>query len=201
MTALIGPTSSGKTTFTLLLARFYEPREGRIFIGDQAIENMSIKNLRHHVGFVFQETFLFTGSIRDNIRFGRKDVSEEMMIKAAKVAHADEFITGLPEGYDTPLGDRGVQLSGGQRQRLALARALVYDPPILILDDATAALDASTDAIVRANLREAFAGRTVIMITHKTASLRLADQVLVLKDGQTSEAATRDLERLAGEWT
>ena len=201
VTALIGPTSSGKTTLTLLLARFYEPATGRILIGEQPLAAIAIKNLRQHVGFVFQETFLFTGSIRNNIRFGRTDVSEEMMITAAKVAHAHEFIVDLPQGYDTPLGDKGVQLSGGQRQRLALARALVYDPPILILDDATAALDASTDAIVRTNLREVFAGRTVVMITHKTASLRLADHVLVLKAGQVSEAATRDLTALAEEWT
>lgn len=194
VTALVGPTGSGKTTLALLLGRFYAPTAGRITLDEIDLADLSVDSLRHHVGYVFQETFLFTGSVRDNIRYGRMDVSDEMVLHAAKIAHADEFIVGLPHGYDTPLGEKGVQLSGGQRQRLALARALVYDPPVLVLDDATAALDASTDAIVRQNLRDAFRGRTVVMITHKRASLALADRILRLGEGRVAPTEARALE-------
>lgn len=194
VTALVGPTGSGKTSLALLLGRFYEPSSGRILIDGVNVNTLPLSLVRHRIGYVFQETFLFTASIRDNIRYGRLDVSEDMLVRAATVAHAHEFITGLPQGYDTPLGAEGVQLSGGQRQRLALARALVYDPSLLILDDATAALDASTDAIVRANLKHAFRGRTVLMITHKKTSLALCDHVLRLSKGRiealTARAAT-----------
>ncbi len=184
VTALIGPTGSGKTTLSALLARFYSPSSGRVTISGQDIASVTLRDLRRHVGFVFQETFLFSASIRDNIRYGRTDVSEEMLKTAARVAHAHEFIMSLPQGYDTRIGEGGVQLSGGQRQRLALARALVYDPEILVLDDAMAALDASTEALIRERLKELRAGRTVIMITHRASSLALADQVLVMKQGR-----------------
>ena len=188
VTAIVGPTGSGKSTLAGLVGRFYDPQLGVIRVDDIDVREFRLKDLRRSVGYVFQETFLFTETIRNNIRYGRMDVSDAMLKAAARAAHADEFIESLPQGYDTWLGESGVQLSGGQRQRLALARALVYDPRILILDDATAALDATTERSVLEMLEPIFRDRTVIVIAHRLGALRLADQVLVLNDGRIEQA-------------
>lgn len=179
-TAIAGPTGSGKTTLVALLGRFYDAKSGEIFIGDQDLRSIKVRDLRHHIGYVFQEAFLFSDTIRNNIRYGRGDVSEEMMREAARAAHAEEFILSLPQGYDTLIGEHGVQLSGGQRQRLAIARALVYDPEILILDDALSALDASTESLVRTQIRPLFENRTVLIIAHRPSTLELADDCVRL---------------------
>lgn len=192
VTALVGPTGSGKSTLAGLIARFYDPESGSISIDQQDLANVNIRELRHHIGYVFQDTFLFSQSVKDNIRYGRKDVSDEMVKKAAEIAHADQFIQSLPNGYDTLLGERGVMLSGGQRQRLALARALVYDPKILILDDATAALDPMTERLVFDRLDPIFKGRTVLMIAHRLSSVEAANHVLVMQAGQIIQSGTHD---------
>lgn len=194
VTAIAGPTASGKSTLVSLIARFYDPQKGSIRIGGQDLRSLSLKNLRHKVGIVFQETFLFSNTIRENIRYGRKDVNDEMLLAASVAAQAHEFIEALPQGYDTLLGEGGVQLSGGQRQRLALARALVYDPKVLILDDPLAALDSQTRASVQANLNTAFEGRTVIWITHQAQSLPMADSILFLDQGKITRASERAVE-------
>jgi ABC-type multidrug transport system fused ATPase/permease subunit len=195
ITALVGPTGSGKSTLSGLIARFYDPESGTVEIDGQDIRKFDLNQFRHHIGFVFQDTFLFSQSVRDNIRYGRHDVSEEMIRKAAEVAHAHEFIEDLPQGYDTLLGQRGgVMLSGGQRQRLALARALVYDPKILILDDATAALDPMTERLIYNRLDPIVQGRTVLMIAHRLSSVESASHVLVMENGQIIQSgAHKDL--------
>lgn len=190
VTALVGPTGAGKSTLAALIARFNEPTRGRILIDKQDLHEIDLHDLRQKVGYVFQETFLFTGTVRENILYGRSDVSEQMMHMAARISHADEFIARLPNGYDTVLGERGVLLSGGQRQRLALARALVYDPAILILDDATAALDMRTERAVHQELDSVFSGRTVLIIAHRLASVETADHVIVLDHGRIVQEGT-----------
>jgi ATP-binding cassette subfamily B protein len=190
VTALVGPTASGKSTLAGLLARFYDPDQGEILIDGQDLREVDRRDLRRRIGYVFQETFLFSSTIRDNILYGRRDVSEEMLQRAAKIAHADEFIEKLPNGYDTLIGERGVNLSGGQKQRLALARALVYDPEILVLDDATAALDASTERVIHTRLDPVFRGRTVLVIANRLASVHQADHVIVMENGRITQSGT-----------
>lgn len=192
VTAIVGPTGSGKTTLAGLIGRFYDPDRGAIFIDGQDVRSMNLRQLRRLVGYVFQETFLFSSTIRDNIRYGRSDVSDEMVRHAARIAMADEFIEKLPQGYDTLIGEQGVALSGGQRQRLALARALVYDPAILILDDATAALDATTEELVHQRLDSVFKGRTVLLIANRLTSVKDADYVLVLENGRLTQKGTHE---------
>ncbi|MFL5814763.1 MAG: ABC transporter ATP-binding protein [Bdellovibrionia bacterium] len=199
VTAIIGKTGSGKSTLGGLIARFYDPQKGAIRVDGHDLKSIELKELRHTVGYVFQETFLFSDTIRNNIRYGRLDVSDEMLYSAAKAAHAHEFIQSLPNGYDTILGDGGVNLSGGQRQRLALARALVYDPKILILDDATAALDPKTERSVQESLEELFENRTVLMITSRVSAVQCADHVIVLEEGRISQTGNhQDLARAEG---
>lgn len=192
ITALVGPTGAGKSTLAGLIARFYDPHGGAIRIDGQDLIEVDLRDLRQRVGYVFQETFLFSSTIRDNIRYGRMDVSDEMVKRAAEIAMADEFIERLPQGYETLLGERGVMLSGGQRQRLALARALVYDPAILILDDATAALDATTEEVIHRRLDPVFKGRTVLLIANRLSSVAGADHVLVMEGGRITQAGTHD---------
>lgn len=183
ITAIVGPTGAGKSTLVNLVAKFYDPKDGDVRIDGQSTREANPSEIRKKVGYVFQDTFLFSGSVRDNIRYGRTDVSDEMMRNAANAAHVDEFVHSLPQGYDTRIGDGGVSLSGGQRQRVALARALVYDPNILILDDATSALDTRTESAVRDNVRQLFNDRTVLIVAHKTATIQSADHVVSLNEG------------------
>jgi ATP-binding cassette subfamily B protein len=190
VTALTGPAGSGKSTLAGLIPRFYDPEQGKVTIDGVDLKDVDLHDLRHHIGIVFQETFLFSATVRENIIYGRKDVSEEMMRKAARAAFADEFIETLPNGYNTVIGAKGVGLSGGQCQRLALARALVYDPKILILDDATAALDTHTELTIHQRLDPLFKGRTVLLIAHRLSSVLWADHVLVMENGRVTQAGT-----------
>lgn len=187
---LIGATGSGKTSLTQLISRFYEPNQGTIRIDGKDIQEYSLDSLRKNIGVILQETFLFSSSIRDNIAYGRPDATEEDIIAAAKRADAHEFIMELKDGYDTILGERGMGLSGGQKQRIAIARALVTDPSILVLDDATSAVDMKTEAKIQASFREVMAGRTTFIIAHRISSLKHADEILVLDNGRIVERGT-----------
>ncbi|MBL1376580.1 ABC transporter ATP-binding protein [Zobellella iuensis] len=185
--ALVGATGSGKSTLIKLLLRFYQPDRGAIYLDGQPIERLEMQALRRNIGLVSQEVFLFEGSIRDNIAYGRPEASEEEVIAAARVAEAWEFIERLPQGLDTPVGERGVRLSGGQRQRLSLARALLKEPPVLILDEATSAVDNETEAAIQRSLRKIAHGRTVIMIAHRLSTIVHADNIVVIDQGRIAE--------------
>ncbi|MDE5413577.1 ABC transporter ATP-binding protein [Alkalihalobacterium chitinilyticum] len=189
---LIGATGSGKTSLTQLISRFYEPNEGEILIDGRDIKEYSLKTLRHHIGVVLQESFLFSSSIRDNIAYGNPEATLEQIIEAAKRAQAHDFIMELPDGYDTVLGERGMGLSGGQKQRIAIARSILIDPSILILDDATSAVDMKTEGKIQAAFREVMTGRTTFIIAHRISSLRHADEILVLDNGKVVERGTHE---------
>jgi ABC-type multidrug transport system fused ATPase/permease subunit len=197
--ALIGHTGSGKTTLASLVPRFYDVQSGRITIDGIDVRDAKVASLRRAIGAVAQDPFLFSASVRENIAFGRPDATDEEVEHAARLAQASEFIDELPEGYDTVIGERGITLSGGQRQRIAIARALLVDPRILILDDATASVDATTEARIRLGLREAMKGRTTIIIAHRLSTLALADELVVLDRGRIAARGTHDelLERSA----
>ncbi len=182
--ALIGHTGSGKTTLASLVPRFYDATEGRVTIDGVDVRDVKLQSLRREIGIVSQDPFLFSASVRENISFGRPDASDEDIVRAATLAQAHEFIDELPDGYDTIIGERGITLSGGQRQRLAIARALIMEPRILILDDATASVDATTEARIRLGLREAMKGRTTIIIAHRLSTISLADELVVLDGGR-----------------
>jgi ABC-type multidrug transport system fused ATPase/permease subunit len=190
--ALIGHTGSGKTTLASLVPRFYDVTDGRIAIDGADIRDVKLHSLRGQIGIVAQDPFLFSATIRENIAFGRPDASQEEIEEAARLAQAAEFIDDLPDGYDTVVGERGITLSGGQRQRLAIARALLVDPRILILDDATASVDATTEARIRLGLREAMKGRTTIIIAHRLSTLALADELVVLDRGRLVARGTHE---------
>ena len=182
--ALIGASGSGKTTLASLVPRFYDASHGSVLIDGADVRDVTRRSLRREVGVISQDPFLFSASVRDNIAFGVPDVTQELVEAAARAAQAHPFIEQLPDGYDTVIGERGVTLSGGQRQRLAIARALVIDPRILILDDATASVDATTEALIRTGLTEAMRGRTTIVIAHRLSTISLADTVVVLEHGR-----------------
>jgi ABC-type multidrug transport system fused ATPase/permease subunit len=182
--ALIGHTGSGKTTLTSLLPRFYDTTGGRVLIDGHDVRDLTLASLRHAIGVISQDPFLFSATVRENITFGAGDLPPEAVEKFASAAQAHEFIERLPQGYDTLIGERGITLSGGQRQRLAIARALAVDPRILILDDATASVDASTEALIRIGLRAAMQGRTTFIIAHRLSTIALADEIVVLADGR-----------------
>ncbi|MBM7621773.1 ATP-binding cassette subfamily B protein/subfamily B ATP-binding cassette protein MsbA [Bacillus tianshenii] len=189
---LIGATGSGKTSITQLITRFYEPEEGRILIDGKEVNNYTLHSLRNQIGFVLQESFLFSSSIKSNIAYGRPNASMDEIVRAAKMAQAHEFIMELPNGYDTMLGERGMGLSGGQKQRIAIARALILDPTILVLDDATSAVDMQTEFNIQKELKEALAGRTTFIIAHRISSLKHADEILVLDEGNVVERGTHE---------
>jgi ATP-binding cassette subfamily B protein len=182
--ALIGHTGSGKTTLASLVPRFYDVTAGGLTIDGADVRDMKLQSLRREIGIVSQDPFLFSATVRENIGFGRPDATDEEIVRAAELAQAHEFIERLPNGYDTVIGERGITLSGGQRQRLAIARALIMEPRILILDDATASVDATTEARIRLGLREAMKGRTTIIIAHRLSTISLADELVVLDGGR-----------------
>lgn len=187
---LIGATGSGKTSITQLITRFYEPESGEVLIDDRPVSDYKLKTLRSAIGFVLQEPFLFSTSIRDNIAYGLPEISDEEVINSAKRAQAHEFIMAMPKGYDTLLGERGMGLSGGQKQRIAIARAICIDPKILILDDATSAVDMQTEFAIQEALREVMKNRTSFIIAHRISSLKHADEILVLDEGEIVERGT-----------
>jgi ATP-binding cassette subfamily B protein len=185
--ALVGATGSGKSTVAGLLARLYDPEEGRVVLDGHDLRALRIADVRSVVALVFEETFLFSESVRENIRLGRPDADDASVERAAALAGAAEFISDLPGGYDTVLGERGFSLSGGQRQRIAIARAILADPAVLVLDDATSAVDATKEHEIRAALAEVMRGRTTLVIAHRPATIALADRVAVLEGGQIVE--------------
>jgi ABC-type multidrug transport system fused ATPase/permease subunit len=182
--ALIGHTGAGKTTLASLVPRFYDVQHGSLTIDGADVRDVTLASLRREIGVIAQDPFLFSATVRENIAFGRTDATDEDVSRAAQLAQAHEFIDALPEGYDTVIGERGITLSGGQRQRVAIARALVVDPRILILDDATASVDATTESKIRDGLREAMRDRTTIIIAHRLSTIALADEIVVLADGR-----------------
>ncbi|HEX4929519.1 MAG TPA: ABC transporter ATP-binding protein, partial [Gaiellaceae bacterium] len=189
--ALIGHTGSGKTTLAALVPRFYDATEGRVLVDGVDVRDVARRSLRREIGVISQDPFLFSASVSENIAFGVLDATDERIEQAARAAQAHEFVEELPFGYDTVIGERGITLSGGQRQRLAIARALVIDPRILILDDATASVDATTEAKIRAGLAEAMRGRTTIIIAHRLSTIALADEVVVLEHGRIAAHGTQ----------
>jgi ATP-binding cassette subfamily B protein len=188
--ALAGATGSGKSTVAGLLARLYDPDAGRVLLDGNDLRELRIADVRRAVALVFEETFLFTDSVRENIRFGRPGADDEAVVRAAELAGAKEFIGDLPDGYETVLGERGFSLSGGQRQRIAIARAILADPAVLVLDDATSAVDATKEHEIRAALAEVMRGRTTLVIAHRPATIALADRVAVLDEGRIVEQGT-----------
>jgi ATP-binding cassette subfamily B protein len=190
--ALIGQTGAGKTTLTSLVPRFYDVTAGRVLVDGVDVRDLRLASLRHSVGVISQDPFLFSASVRENIAFGAPDLDDAEVVRIAGLAQAQEFVERLPDGYDTIIGERGITLSGGQRQRLAIARALAVDPRILILDDATASVDATTEARIRVGLREAMRGRTTLIIAHRLSTIALADEIVVLDDGRIAARGTHD---------
>lgn len=188
--AVVGPSGAGKSTLLGLLSRFYEPTAGHIYLDGHEIRDLSQQSLRRNLALVDQETFLFNGSLRDNICYGRPDATNEEILAAASQAYADKFIETLPDGYNTMVGDRGVRLSGGQRQRIAIARAILADAPVLMLDEATSALDAESEAMVQKALGNLMQGRTTFVIAHRLSTVMSADRILVLDNGRVCESGT-----------
>jgi ATP-binding cassette subfamily B protein/subfamily B ATP-binding cassette protein MsbA len=188
--ALVGATGSGKSTLASLIPRFFDPDEGRILFDGMDIRDIQLHSLRQQIAIVLQEPFLLPFSVAENIAYGQPDASREEIIEAAIAANADGFIRRLPQGYDTVIGERGVTLSGGQRQRLSIARALLKDAPILILDEPTSALDNKTEALILEALERLMANRTTFIIAHRLSTIRDADWIVVLKDGKVVEQGT-----------
>ena len=189
---IVGPSGAGKTSLINLLPRFYDPKKGSILIDGINIRGVSLKSLRRQVGLVTQETILFNDTIRANIAYGRQGAQEAAIEQAANQAYALDFIRHLPQGYDTVIGDRGMKLSGGERQRIAIARALLKDPPILILDEATSQLDSQAERIVQSALDRLMQGRTVFVIAHRLSTVRNAHKIVVLDKGRIVEEGSHD---------
>ncbi len=189
---IVGPTGSGKSTIVSLIPRFYDVQSGEVRIDGHAVGDYGLKPLRAQIGYVLQDTVLFRGTIIENITFGRPDATREEVIAAAKLANADEFISRMPLGYDTPVGERGTSLSGGQRQRIGIARVMVRNSPILLLDEPTAALDSGSEKLVIDALERLMKGRTVITIAHRLSTIRDADQIIVISEGVVAEGGTHE---------
>lgn len=192
LVALVGPTGVGKSTLVSLIPRFYEVNQGRITLDGQDIRTIKLEDLRQQISMVLQDVYLFYGSVRENILFGRPDADESEVIAAAKVANAHEFILSLPNGYDTMIGERGVKLSGGQKQRISIARAVLKDAPILILDEATSSVDTETELLIQQALERLIVGRTTIVIAHRLSTIRNADKIVVLEGNQIDEIGLHD---------
>jgi ATP-binding cassette subfamily B protein len=188
--ALVGPSGAGKSTVFQLLLRFYDTQSGRILLDGVPTRDLKLDDLRHRIGIVPQDAVVFSNSALENIRYGRPDASDAEVKAAAAAAFADGFITALPQGYDTFLGERGVRLSGGQRQRIAIARAILKNPPLLLLDEATSALDAESERMVQAALESAMRGRTTLVIAHRLATVQKADRIVVIDEGRLVEQGT-----------
>jgi subfamily B ATP-binding cassette protein MsbA len=192
LTALVGPSGGGKSTVFNLILRFYEPERGRLLVDAQDVTRYSRRSLRHQIAFVGQDVFLFRGSIRENIEFGKPGASEDEIVAAAKAAYAHDFIMSFPRGYDTPVGEHGLQLSGGQRQRVAIARALIKNAPIILLDEATAALDSESELQVREAMEHLCQGRTTLVIAHRLHTVSHADCIHVVESGHVTESGRHD---------
>jgi ABC-type multidrug transport system fused ATPase/permease subunit len=192
MVGVVGPTGGGKSTIMSLIPRFYDPSAGTVLVDGVDVRDYRLQALRDQIGYVLQETVLFRGTIRDNIAYGREGATEEEILEAAKLANADEFISRMPDGYKTLVGDRGDTLSGGQRQRIGIARAIIRNNPILILDEPTAALDAESEHLVIEALERLMKGRTVLTIAHRLSTIRNADKIIVLKNGVVAEQGSHD---------
>jgi ATP-binding cassette subfamily B protein len=190
--ALVGPTGAGKSTALKLLLRMYDVDAGAVTVDGQDVRDVSLASLRSAVGYVSQETFLFYGTVRQNVTYGAFDADDEAVVAAAKAAEAHEFVTNLPDGYDTMVGERGVKLSGGQRQRLAIARAMLKDPEILILDEATSDVDTETEMLIQRSLDRLTEDRTTFVIAHRLSTVKDADRIVVLDDGRVAERGTHE---------
>jgi ABC-type multidrug transport system fused ATPase/permease subunit len=190
--ALVGATGSGKTTLAQLVPRLYDPTEGRVLVDGADVRDVDLGSLRRSIAVVNDDPFLFSASVHENIAYAREDATREEVVEAAKRAQAHEFVERLPDGYDTGVGERGLTLSGGQRQRIAIARALLADPRILVLDDATSSVDASTEQSIKVALREAMAGRTTFIIAHRLSTIALAEEIVVLEDGKLAARGSHD---------
>jgi len=190
MIALVGPSGSGKSTLSNLIPRFYDPIEGRILIDGYDLKDVTLHSLRSQIGIVLQETLLFSGTIRDNLRYGAPEATDEELVAAAKAANAHDFIIEQENGYDTEIGERGMKLSGGQKQRLAIARAILRDPRILILDEATSALDSESEALIQEALERLMRGRTTFVVAHRLSTIVRADRIVVLDKGEIAEMGT-----------
>jgi ATP-binding cassette subfamily B protein len=190
--AVVGPTGAGKTTLVGLISRFYDPQQGRVMIDGVDIRDVSLSSLRSEVSFVFQETYLFSDTVAANIAYGRPGITPGEIEAAARLAQAHEFIEDLAHGYQTMLGERGSSLSGGQKQRLAIARAILTNPRVLILDDATAAVDPETEDLIRKGMRFVMAGRTTFVIAHRVSTVKRADVVIVVEQGRITQIGTHD---------
>jgi len=192
MVALVGSSGSGKTTLVNLIPRFYEPAAGRILIDGIDIQSYTLRSIRSQIGMVSQDVVLFDDSVRNNIAFGREDATDEEIVQAARLAYAHDFVERLPEGYRTVVGEKGVKLSGGERQRLAIARAILRDPPLLILDEATSALDTESERVVQLALANLMKNRTTVVIAHRLSTIQQADRIMVLARGSIVEVGTHD---------
>jgi ATP-binding cassette subfamily B protein len=191
-TAIVGETGAGKTTLGYLVARLYEPQEGRVTIDGVDVRAASLKSLAQTVGVVSQETYLFHASVRENLRFACPDATDEQIEAAARTAHIHDLIASLPEGYDTVVGERGYRFSGGEKQRMAIARTVLRNPPVLVLDEATSSLDTQTEAAIQSELVRLAQGRTTITIAHRLSTVRDADQIVVLDSGRIVERGTHE---------
>jgi subfamily B ATP-binding cassette protein MsbA len=189
---IVGPTGGGKSTIVSMVPRFYDPHGGRVLVDGVDLRDFTVQGLRGQIGFVLQDTVLFRGTVRDNIAYGRPNATDAEIVEAAKLANADEFIAKMPDGYNTMVGERGLTLSGGQRQRIGIARAIIRNAPILILDEPTAALDTESEKLVMEALERLMKGRTVLTIAHRLSTIRDAHKILVLKDGVVAEEGTHD---------
>jgi ABC-type multidrug transport system fused ATPase/permease subunit len=192
MIALVGPTGAGKSTLVNLLPAFYEPTAGRVLIDGQDIAGVALDSLRAQISVVSQEAFLFNGSIRENILYGRLEATEDELHAAARAANCHDFITKLPRGYDSHVGERGIKLSVGEKQRVSIARALLKNAPILILDEATASVDTATERLIQEALERLMSGRTSFVIAHRLSTIQRADQILVLLRGEIVERGTHE---------